>query len=204
MKYIFWDFNGTLLDDVELCLDILNEMLVNEGNEKVSMKQYLDIFGFPVKEYYSKVFDFNKKPFEILSDYFIKNYQPRSFKTKINENAIKLVKYYKNKGYKQIILSASQKDNLKEQLIHFGIIDLFDDFIGIDDHHAESKLEVGKKYLNKHKINPQKATMIGDTLHDAEIAEKLGMKIILYSKGHQARERLEKYDVIDDFLQLML
>ena len=34
IKYIFFDFNGTLIDDVKLCLDLLNEMLEDMENGK--------------------------------------------------------------------------------------------------------------------------------------------------------------------------
>ena len=36
MKTLIWDFNGTILDDLQLCLSIENEMLKKEGNEEVS------------------------------------------------------------------------------------------------------------------------------------------------------------------------
>ncbi len=30
-KHIIWDYNGTILDDVDLCLNLLNEMLVQQN-----------------------------------------------------------------------------------------------------------------------------------------------------------------------------
>ena len=43
-KYIFLDFNGTIIDDVDLCLDLLNQILENQKKEKVSKERYKDIF----------------------------------------------------------------------------------------------------------------------------------------------------------------
>ena len=37
-KYIFLDFNGTIIDDVDLCLDLLNQILENQKKEKVSKR----------------------------------------------------------------------------------------------------------------------------------------------------------------------
>ena len=51
-KYIFLDFNGTIIDDVDLCLDLLNQILENQKKEKVSKERYKDIFTFPVQKYY--------------------------------------------------------------------------------------------------------------------------------------------------------
>ena len=59
-KYIFLDFNGTIIDDVDLCLDLLNQILENQKKEKVSKERYKDIFTFPVQIYYElAVVDFS-------------------------------------------------------------------------------------------------------------------------------------------------
>ena len=39
-KYVFFDFNGTILDDVDLCLNLLNEMLSLKGHNPVSKERY--------------------------------------------------------------------------------------------------------------------------------------------------------------------
>ncbi len=56
MKYntIIWDWNGTLLNDNWLCLDIINEMLIDRDLEELSMLRYKDIFGFPIIRYYQR------------------------------------------------------------------------------------------------------------------------------------------------------
>ena len=44
IKYIIWDFNGTILDDLDLCLDLLNGMLAKQQKPMVTKKDYLEIF----------------------------------------------------------------------------------------------------------------------------------------------------------------
>ncbi len=201
-KYIFWDFNGTILDDRRLCFDILNEMLEENGRKKVTLKDYLMIFDFPVKNYYAKVYDLNETPFNVLSNRFIELYQPRSMNEKLHLGVIDTIFYYKSMGVKNILLSASEKDNLKEQVGHFGISHYFDDILGTQNSHGESKLEVAKKYVKSKKIKGSDAVIIGDTLHDAEVGEALGFDIILYTKGHQHKSRLKEYQTIDNFYEL--
>ena len=78
MKYIFWDFNGTVLDDAHLCYEILNEMLSEFDRPTVTFEEYLMIFDFPVESYYAKVYDLKKTSFKVLAHRFIERYQPRS------------------------------------------------------------------------------------------------------------------------------
>ena len=69
MKHIIWDWNGTLLDDLDVSMDALNSILTKEQLPLVLDKdEYRKYFQFPVIEYYKKVgFDFAKTPFPILS-----------------------------------------------------------------------------------------------------------------------------------------
>jgi phosphoglycolate phosphatase len=203
MKYIFWDFNGTILNDIPLTYDILIEMLTEEERPLISFEEYLMIFGFPVEDYYEKLYDLKKTPFIVLAKRFIDKYQPRSLNVSLSNHVMDTILYFKSKGVTQVLLSASEINNLNEQLNHFGIRDLFKDVLGTSDVLAKSKLEVAKNYIKKHNIDPKTMIMIGDTLHDAEIAEHLGCKVILYTKGNQHKSRLESYENIDDFRQLI-
>ena len=42
-KYIFLDFNGTVLDDVDLCLNLLNEMFWEKEKKMVDIDEYKHI-----------------------------------------------------------------------------------------------------------------------------------------------------------------
>ena len=54
-KNIVWDWNGTLLDDVAVGVDTLNEMLGRRALRLLSVEEYKDRFGFPVVEFYQKI-----------------------------------------------------------------------------------------------------------------------------------------------------
>ena len=48
-KYLIWDFNGTILDDLELCLHLLNVMLEKQNKPKLDVPAYKHVFGFPIR-----------------------------------------------------------------------------------------------------------------------------------------------------------
>jgi phosphoglycolate phosphatase len=203
MNYIFWDFNGTILDDAKLCFTILNEMLVEENRPTVSFEEYLMIFTFPIEAYYDQVFDLKKSSFKDLAHKFINRYQPRSLSLPLHDHVIDTIKYFESMGYTNILLSASEETNLHEQLNHYNIKHLFKHILGTSNVYAKSKIQVGKDFIEKMKIDTKNAVMIGDTLHDAEVAKELKMDIILFTKGHQHKERLKNYKNIDSFHELI-
>lgn len=192
MKYIFLDFNGTVLDDVNLCLDILNTMLNEQGVSSITIDEYRNVFTFPIEEYYKNVgFDFNKKSFKDLSIQFINLFQKNSMiKSTIYNDVIDFILKYK-KEYKFILCSASQIDNLLEQVNHFKIKDYFDDVIGLNDISAKSKKELAKNYIINNDINLKDVLFIGDTKHDYEVASYCDASCFLVSCGHQSKEVLE-------------
>lgn len=203
MKYIFWDFNGTVLDDAELCYNILIEMLREEERPLVTFEEYLMIFTFPVEAYYDQVYDLKKTPFKVLAHRFIERYQPRSLDLKLHEGVIETIKACEKLGYSNVLLSASERKNLQEQIKHYGLEHLFTDVLGTTDVYANSKVLVAQKYIEENNINPRDIVMIGDTLHDAEVASKLGCRIILFTKGHQHPRRFGEHEKIDQIQALL-
>ena len=51
---IIWDWNGTLLNDIELCVLTINELLERRNLTLLSVEDYREVFSFPVKNYYQK------------------------------------------------------------------------------------------------------------------------------------------------------
>ena len=67
MKYVIFDFNGTVLDDTLVCIEAENETIRHFGldREPLTVEEYKRIFTFPVKNYYETVgFDWNKNSYE--------------------------------------------------------------------------------------------------------------------------------------------
>ena len=198
MKYIFLDFNGTVLDDTDICLELLNDLLRMQGKKEVSLKHYLDIFGFPVKDYYERAgLDFNIISFEKMAEYFIDEYTRRNVvECSIYPDFRDFVKEVKERGFKLVLCSASKQDLLIDQLKSFDILDCFDYVIGLSDYHAKSKLEVAKQFVKDNNINPKDIYFIGDTDHDHLLAQEIGGVSILVTRGHQSLKVLEKCQAI--------
>jgi phosphoglycolate phosphatase len=100
------------------------------------------------------------------------------------------LEHIRNEGIKQVILSASQQENLEEQVRHFKIIDYFDRLMGLDHCHATSKVDIGKAWLRESGFDKKEVLLVGDTLHDYETACEIGCDCILLVSGHQSKGRI--------------
>lgn len=193
VDHIVWDWNGTLLDDVDICINILNEMLSERGYSGVTKTRYLDIFGFPIKEYYVKAgFDFSKASFEELAEVYIVKYRKASRLAPLVSGSKDVLSEINIKGIPQSVISASEKSLLLSQIEERGISSFFVDVDGLSDNLATSKKEIGLRWIRETDIDPSRVLLIGDTLHDLEVAHAMGCRSLLVACGHQSRKRLCK------------
>lgn len=81
IKHIIWDWNGTLLDDLWLSIKAINIVLNRYQLPEIHEEKYLEIFTFPVIDYYERLgFDFEKQPFTVVGTEFIEEYTKRQLK----------------------------------------------------------------------------------------------------------------------------
>ena len=191
MKYTYciWDFNGTILDDVELGIYAINELFKAHNMEKrIERKEYCEKFDFPIKDYYQRVgFDFEKTPYEELAPEWVDIYFSNFDKAKIYGDVVSTLNFFAQRGMRQCVLSASELKSLKSQIEDFGIGNYFEEIMGIDNIYAASKLMLAKAWRERH---PNERVMfIGDTTHDIETARILEADCFIVCAGHQSRDR---------------
>ena len=196
MKYTYciWDFNGTILDDVELGIYAINELFKAHGMEKrIEREEYCAKFDFPIIDYYRRVgFDFEKTPYEELAVEWVNIYFSNFDKAHLFGDVNSALKFFEDRGVRQSVLSASERKSLISQIEDFGIKPYFEEIMGIDNIYAASKLMLARAWRESH---PDESVMfIGDTTHDIETARVLGADCYIVCAGHQSRERFEGCD----------
>jgi phosphoglycolate phosphatase len=123
----------------------------------------------------------------------------------LQNSAVEVLSFLREKGVRQFVLSAMENEMLEKTLEMKGITRFFEGVAGLQDHYAVSKIEQGKQLISNFKIDIEKTWLIGDTIHDFEVATELGVKCVLIADGHQSEERLRQTGgiVIDDLKQLI-
>lgn len=189
---VVWDWNGTLINDIEICIQSMNLLMQKRGIKELTIEKYREIFTFPVKDYYEDAgFNFSEEPFEIPAMEFIDNYHKFLPQVRLFSEVEQTLKLVKQKGFNQVILSAMEENSLKNSVEALGITKYFDGIYGITDHYARSKSNRGFQLIKDGNLDVKSLVLIGDTLHDKEVADELGCSCILIANGHQAKNRLQ-------------
>lgn len=204
-RTIIWDWNGTLLNDVKECLQIINKSLHKRNLPALSLPQYLEKFQFPVKKYYEAIgFDFVRESFEEAGQEYIDAYAEKMFNCRLQPEAVNTLTCFKKAGLQQFVLSALNDEALQKCLNSYELNGFFVKACGLDDYYAHSKVELGKALIKDFAIDRKTAVLIGDTVHDYEAAQAMGVDCILIADGHNAKQRLLRCNVtvLDDLSAL--
>ncbi|MDO4483571.1 MAG: HAD hydrolase-like protein [Clostridia bacterium] len=195
MTTVLWDWNGTLLEDTELSVSLLNDSLVQYGYPTVTVEEYRKVFGFPIRKYYEAL-GVTDEDFDPMAVMWADGYAEGWHDCELQHQAAETVRRFREAGLKQVIISASKLEVLKAQVAAYPALDgMFDDILGLNDIYAHSKVQLGLDYLHQSGIDPKDCVFLGDTTHDAEVAAAIGCRCILVSGGHQADEVLRSAGV---------
>lgn len=203
---IIWDWNGTLLDDVTKSIESMNPLLVKRGLPLLTLEKYREVFRFPVIKYYESLgFDFSKESFDGPAFEFMDNYRRLEPDMELAADCRDTLKALKNRGFRQYVLSAMEQGLLEKMIRQRGIDSYLNGVFGITDDFAKEKISAGIRMMEVLNVNPQDCVMVGDTIHDAEVAEACGLRCVLYSRGHSTRAKLLEtgLTVIDSLSDLL-
>lgn len=189
-RLVLWDWNGTLLDDAAYAMGVRNRVFPRFGLPALgSLAEYHAQFTFPVKDYYTRA-GVTEQDFVQVAHAWMAEYLRGCADVPLFPDAVAALDAFAAAGALQAVLSASKTDTLRDQLGQAGILSRFDAVLGLSHIYATSKEAVGREYLAQSGVPPQACVMLGDTLHDAEVALALGIPCVLVARGHQSRETL--------------
>lgn len=192
---VIWDFNGTILDDVQTGIDSINILLSRRGLHTLSgVAEYHSHFHFPIIDYYRELgFDFEKEAYSDVAIEWVAEYDRLVPSAGLCPGVREAIDSFSRAGIIQIVLSATEQTMLQRQISGLGLEGLFDRVLGMDNIEAHTKLPAARRFMEEQK--PSRAIMIGDTSHDFEVAREIGSECVLVAAGHQPRRDLERLGV---------
>jgi phosphoglycolate phosphatase len=191
-RVVLWDWNGTLLDDVQFAIDVRNRVFPRFGLPKIKDREtYYDQFTFPVKLYYQRA-GVPDETFETVANAWMDEYVAGCHAVPLFGDAADALDRFAREGFTQVILSASEEETLHRQLAYAGILDRFDAVLGLSHIYATDKTRLAEDYLSGTGIDPASCVLLGDTAHDAAVAGSLGIGCVLIARGHMSERRLRE------------
>ena len=183
---VCWDWNGTLLDDVERCLRTMNSTLSAFGKPAIpDAERYRSLFRFPLQSFYADA-GFESHEYRDAVDHYLGLLALDDSVVPLHEGARETIALIRARGIRQVLASATQAPLLEAQMRPHQLDQAFDDVLSITDVHVASKREVIAAWLGGSGLDPREVLLVGDTNHDLEIALDLGTQFVHFARGHQS------------------
>jgi len=171
----------------------MNNLLKRRSLPGITLERYKDIFTFPVKEYYIAAgHNFEQESFEIIGKEFMDEYESRKGDCKLFPHTKRVLNKLGELRVNQYLLSAYKQESLISLVDIYNLSSYFKIIRGLSHIYADGKIELGKKLMREISASgsSSKTLLIGDTLHDLEVAGSLGADCLLITSGHQSASKL--------------
>jgi len=141
---LFWDWNGTLLDDTAAASGALNAILGRRSLPPVSLEEYRATFSFPARNYYERAgLDLANEDWDALALEYHEAYL--SLPKRLARDAEAAVSMARSAGFRQYVLSAMKQELLASETAKYGAGMEFDGIWGTDNLDGGSKLDTARR-----------------------------------------------------------
>ncbi len=192
-KCVIWDWNGTLINDTDLCVHLTSLNLVDHGLSAISKERYQEAYQHPIikmhEELGLKYADHTA--FAERSRVWLERYEAARVDCELHTGAREILSTLKTRGVNQLVLSAHRHDLVMAALEHYGIREHFSSATGLTQGGGHGKIEVGLEIIKDLPYSRTEVIMVGDSCHDHEVAEALQVECHLIANGADSAKKLK-------------
>ncbi len=196
IKYVLFDFDGTLIDSNEAVISSLNHVAVDYRGYAFEPHELEEVLGKPIVDQMSFL-SVEEYP-RLVEMYRIEYRRVQDALTKIYDGVVELLTAIKDRGIKTAVVSNKGRNGINHGIEQFDLHDLIGATISLDDvvnpkPNREGVLTaLSQLGVTKEKMADalKESLFVGDSGHDIETAKNAGCQSVLVGWTLLNRERL--------------
>ncbi|WP_031525286.1 HAD family hydrolase [Streptomyces sp. NRRL F-5123] len=192
--HLVWDWNGTLLHDIDAVIEATNASFAEIGLPPISLDRYRELYCVPVPRFYERLIGRlpSDTEWEVMDSTFHRHYWRLAESCSLAEGAAELLAARQAAGLTQSLCSLAPHAELVPFVASYGITGRFLRVDGRMDSSTAGKSEQMVRHLRSlGDVDPRQVVVIGDALDDAAAAAHAGAHAVLYTGGSHSRAALE-------------
>ena len=196
IKGVLFDWNGTVLDDVDAILKAANSELLHLGGKEIGLLRFRQTFQVPIDRYLQRNgIDRNLylENVEEIQSMFMGKYREYSKKSKLRKNIRKLFQWLQKRDIQIGILSAHREEDIQSTLKKLKLDHYIDSVVAhntdITGMHKSKDVPKACRQLNVRKEN---LLIVGDTGHDISVGKEFNVPVAAVTGGYYTKKRLQE------------
>ncbi len=188
-KIAIFDLDGTLLNTAEGIL-AATKHTIETFHHRIPSEEVLRTFiGPPIQDSFERVYGLTKEEADVMAAEFRKKYKEDClFMAEPYEGVYTLMQELHLQGIKVAVATYKRQDYTETILKHFEFDKYLDVYIGSDSEGKFKKNDIIRKCLQDlNCTDNSEAVMIGDSWHDANGAQQIGIDFIGVTYGFDFR-----------------
>ena len=182
IKAVIFDMDGLMIDSERVTFEGYQHILSKKG-KTITEDFYITLLGKPIKGIFQRFYDVygNDFPIEsVITD--VHRYMAERFETEgvpLKTGLVELLKYCREKGYRTIVATSSNRNRVDKILKSADIEQYFDDSIcGDEVTKGKPDPEVFLKSCMKLGVNTDEAVVLEDSEAGIQASYAAGIKVI--------------------------
>ena len=197
-ELIIFDWDGTLSDSVGLITDLMIQSFLLHNVSPPSRMEVADILGIKLSEAFKILLkEKDQNVSELIFNSYIDLYNQSSNKVKLFDGVELGIKELYRYGYKIAIATGGGRNYLDSCLAQTSIKDFINVTKTSDDCFSKPHPQMCNEILNELIIEPEKSIVIGDSIHDLQMAKNAGISSLAVTYGAHKQDSLSVYDALD-------
>ncbi len=197
-ELIIFDWDGTLSDSVGLITDLMIQSFLLHNVSPPSRKEVADILGIKLSEAFKILLKEKKQNnSELILNSYIDLYNHSSNKVKLFDGVEYGIKELYRCDYKLAIATGGGRNYLDSCLAQTSIKDNISVTKTSDDCFSKPHPQMCKEIMDELFIEPEKTLVIGDSVHDLQMAKNAGIASLAVTYGAHNQDALSIYDPLD-------
>ncbi|MDA7842960.1 HAD-IIIA family hydrolase [Methylophilaceae bacterium] len=197
-ELIIFDWDGTLSDSVGLITDLMIQSFLLHNVSPPSRMEVADILGIKLSEAFKILLkEKDQNASELIFNSYIELYNQSSNKVKLFDGVELGIKELHRYGYKIAIATGGGRNYLDSCLAQTSIKDFINVTKTSDDCFSKPHPQMCNEILNELIIEPEKSIVIGDSIHDLQMAKNAGISSLAVTYGAHKQDSLSLYDALD-------
>jgi len=188
IKHILFDFDGTLVDTIDMALTFYNKIAPDYHCKPVDQEDIKNLSTHKLQELLP-AYGITKFKIFILLLRIRKEVKKQIAEIKPIKNMESTLLDLKNRGYKLGVVTSNSRNTVSKFLANNQLSGVFD-FI-CSSNHFFGKDRVLRRLIRRYKITKGNAIYVGDETRDVEASKRAGMAVIAVCWGLSSRKMLE-------------